>query len=130
VILDSSAAVDYVLDRRPTALWVVEQLESARRVRAPHVIDPEVVGALRRMVLRGRVSAGRATLAVDDFAALRLIRFPHKPLLARVWELRNNVSAADGFYVALAEALDAPLVTTDTSLARAPGLRIEIRSFA
>ena len=130
MILDASAAVDVVLRLEPRASCVDSQLEQAAVLRAPHVIDAEVVGAIRRYFLRGSISSTVGELALGDYESMRMIRFPHKPLLHRVWELRNNLSAADGLYVALAEALDAPLVTTDASLARVPGLDIEIRAFA
>ncbi len=130
MILDASAAVDLVLDREPMASWVRTQMRSAPRIRAPHVIDSEVLGALRRLVLAGELPPERGGKALDDFTALPIIRFAHRRLLRRVWALRDNVTAADGLYVALAEALDAPLVTTDAPLARAPGLEIEIRAFA
>ena len=129
MILDASAAVDVVLRLEPRASWVESQLEQADVVRAPHVIDAEVVGVIRRFALGGAIGVSVAERALGDYEALRMLRFPHTPLVQRVWELRNNVSAADGFYVALAEALDAPLVTTDASLARVPGLEIEIRAF-
>jgi predicted nucleic acid-binding protein len=130
VILDASAAVDLVLDREPMASWVRTEMRGADRVRAPHVIDPEVLGAIRRFVLARRISAERGRAAIDDFAALPIVRFPHRRFLAGVWALRDNVAAADGFYVVLADVLGVPLVTTDASLARAPGLEIEIRAFA
>jgi predicted nucleic acid-binding protein len=130
VILDASAAVDVVLRLEPRASWVDEQLMRAEVVRAPHVIDAEVVGVIRRYVLRGLVGALVGERALADYERLRMTRFPHMPLLRRVWELRESVSAADGFYVALAETLGAPLVTTDAALARVPGLKIEIRAFA
>jgi len=130
VILDASAAVDFVLDNEPSASWVVEQLRAAERIRAPHLIDAEVLAAVRRAVMAGWIPPERGTRALADYAVLRLVRFPHKPLMARAWALRDNVTAADALYVALAETLGAPLVTTDASLARAPGLEIEIRAFA
>lgn len=130
MILDASAAVDLVLDRDPMASWVREQVRGARRIRAPHVIDAEVLDAVRRIVLAGGIAPERGGAALEDFASIPIVRFPHRRLLMRVWALRDNVTAADGLYVALAEALGAPLVTTDASLARAPGLQIEIRAFA
>ena len=130
MILDASAAVDLILDREPIASWVVEQLESAERIRAPHVIDAEVLAAVRRAAISGWISPERGSRALRDYAGLRLVRFPHRRLMSRAWALRDNVTAADGLYVALAEVLGVPLVTTDASLARAPGLEIEVRAFA
>ncbi|HUG65695.1 MAG TPA: type II toxin-antitoxin system VapC family toxin [Gaiellaceae bacterium] len=114
----------------PRASWVDSQLEQADVVRAPHLIDAEVIGVIRRYVLQGQVDAHTGERALADYEKLRMTRLPHMPLLRRVWELRDNVSAADGFYVALAEVLGAPLVTTNASLARVPRLEIEIRAFA
>jgi predicted nucleic acid-binding protein len=130
LILDASAAVDLVLGREPMASWVRDELRAADRIRAPHVIDTEVLGAVRRIVLARGIPSRRGGAALEDFAALPIVRFPHRRLLRRVWAMRESISAADGFYVALAEALEAPLVTTDASLARAHGLEIEIRTFA
>ena len=130
MILDASAAVDFILDREPIASWVKEELGTADRVRAPHVIDAEVLAAVRRAARSGWISPERGSRAIGDYSALRVVRFPHKRLIARAWALRENVTAADGLYVALAELLGVPLVTTDASLARAPGLDIEIRTFA
>ena len=130
MILDASAAVDFVLDREPIASWVKEELGAADRVRAPHVIDVEVLAAIRRVALSGWISPQRGARAIEHYSALRLVRFPHRRLIARAWSLRENLTAADALYVALAELLAAPLVTTDGALARTPGLEIEIRTFA
>ncbi len=88
---------------------------------APHVIDAEVIHALRGMVLRHRLMPGRAAAAVSDFLALPIERYPHRDLLFRAWQLRENFTAYDACYVALAEVLDIPLLTRDARLARAPG---------
>ena len=80
------------------------------------------------LVRAGEVSAGRAGEAVADLAALDLHRHPHLDLLTRAWTLRDNVTAYDAMYVALAEALDAPIVTCDTPLARTPGHRARIEA--
>ena len=81
---------------------------------------------LRRLVRTGEVSADRAAEAIEDLADLDLHRHPHLDLLTRAWKLRENVTAYDAMYVALAEALDAPIVTCDTPLAKAPGHRAHI----
>lgn len=93
---------------------------------APHLIDLEVLQVLRRYVLHGDLAPGRAQEALDDLAALPLERYSHQPFGARVWELRHNLTAYDGAYVALAEALDAPLVTADGPLARSTGHRARV----
>lgn len=112
------------------ASWVRTEILGASRIRAPHVIDAEVAGTVRRIVLAGGMTVERGGRALEDFARMPIRRYPQRRMLRRVWSLRDNVSAFDGFYVVLAESLGAPLVTTDGALARAPGLEIEIRAFA
>jgi predicted nucleic acid-binding protein len=92
---------------------------------APELIDIEVGSALRRLVLAGRLSERRARLALHDLHDLPLVRSPHRPLLPRCWALRGSVTFYDAAYVALAELLAVPLVTTDGRLAAAPGPRCE-----
>jgi predicted nucleic acid-binding protein len=87
----------------------------------PHLADSEVVGALRAQVLRGEVSTADASRALDTWGRLGLERVGARGLLGRIWELRDNLSAYDATYVAVAEALGVPLVTADGRLARAPG---------
>lgn len=91
-------------------------------------MDVEIAQALRRYVREGALDADSAATAIDDLRALDLERHDHEPLLDRVWALRDNLSAYDAVYVALAEALECPLLTCDRRLARAPGLsrRVEI----
>jgi predicted nucleic acid-binding protein len=96
------------------------------RLAAPDLVDLEVVSAWRRLVAAGALDARRAGLAIDDLVALRLGRVPHTSLLARCWELRSTVTTYDAAYVALAERLDAALVTADARLARAQGPRCPI----
>jgi predicted nucleic acid-binding protein len=93
---------------------------------APEVIDLEVASAWRRELLVGHIDEDRSRLALDDLAGLSLARMPHRPLMDRVWELRHNLTAYDAAYVALAESLDATLLTADGRLARAPSLQCEI----
>lgn len=85
---------------------------------APHLLDVEVTAALRRRVRLGQTRPTRAFEALADLADLAALRWDHAPLLGRAWELRENVTAYDGVYVALAEALDAVLVTSDVRLSR------------
>lgn len=115
---------------------VVADTESAEAVRArlradtdhvaPHVIDVEVVNVIRRAHLRGVLDATAAAQAVEDLAAWPGERFGHRSLLGRAWELRANVRGWDAMYVALAEVLDATLVTIDRRLAAAQGPRCPI----
>jgi len=90
---------------------------------APELIDLEVVSVLRRQLSVGKLDRRRARLALDDLLELPIKRAPHRFLLGRCWELRDNLSVYDAAYVALAEALDAALVTADARLAKAPGLK-------
>lgn len=93
---------------------------------APELIDLEVVSVLRRADRAGRLDGRRSGLVVTDLAALPLRRVPHLPLLSRIWELRDNLTAYDAAYVALAEALAALLITADGPLGRASGVRCEV----
>jgi predicted nucleic acid-binding protein len=105
-----------------------QRLAGAADIHAPYLIDVEVVQSLRRLSRLRQLSEERAETAVDAYRRLRVVHYPHVPLLDRIWELRANVSAYDAAYVALAEALDAPLLTCDARLANAPGhaARVEL----
>ena len=102
--------------------WAEEQLSTARDTRslwAPYLIDAEIGQALRRRVAARMLGDDHASEALSKFAGLPLRRIVHTGLLGRAWQLRHNLSFYDGLYVALAELLDAPLVTLDRRLARA-----------
>ena len=128
IVVDTSAIVDVLVSSEPDP--ELRSLVSQGDVHAPHLLDVEVVSALRRHVARGTLSADRAADARKDFEALTIVRYPHVPLLDRIWELRENLTAYDAAYVALSELLGAPLVTCDASLARAPGHEAEVKVFA
>ena len=98
-------------------------------VHAPHLLDVEILHALRGLLLRGDVSRARSEEIRADFDSLRWSRYAHVASLDRIWELKDNLSAYDAAYVALAETLNAPLVTTDARLARAPGIRAEVEVY-
>ena len=93
---------------------------------APELIDLETASVIRRGLLAGRLDNRRARLALTDLVELPLHRAPHRPLLPRCWELRDNLTVYDAAYVALAELLGAVLVTADARLAGAPGVRCEV----
>jgi predicted nucleic acid-binding protein len=93
---------------------------------APHLVDAEVLSVIQTQHRRGRLDDTAAAQAVADLRAWPAQRWPHRPLLPRAWELRGNVRGYDALYVALAELLDAALVTLDTRLARATGPRCEV----
>jgi predicted nucleic acid-binding protein len=122
IVFDASAAVLALINdgdaRRSLA---------GETVTVPHLVDAEVAHALRAQVLRQRVSADDARAALARWARLGLRRFAVVGLLPRIWELRDNLSAYDATYVALAEASGCELVTADGRLARAPGPKCAIR---
>jgi predicted nucleic acid-binding protein len=122
IVLDSAAAVDY-LARLGPGDWVAEQILADPDLHAPHLIDVEVIGALRRLVSAGALVAARARRALEDLRDLDVVRYGHLPFLERMWQLRAHVTMSDAAFVALAEALGATLVTTDRKLAGAHGLR-------
>lgn len=93
---------------------------------APHLLDLEVLSALKGMLHRSEISEPAANLARRDLAALPVTRTPHEPLLERCWELRDNLSIYDASYVALAELMGATLLTSDQRLARSPGIRCDV----
>ena len=92
-------------------------------------MDLEVLHTLRRHILRGTFSRRRSDEAFEDFTNIVFERYPHTSLLGRIWELKDDLTAYDATYVALAEALSVPLVTTDARLARAPGIRAEVEVY-
>ena len=103
---------------------VAERISSPQEtLHAPHLIDLEVAQVLRRYVAHGRLDEERAKQALDDLRDLDLNRYPHDVLLSRIWELRNHASAYDAAYLALAEALDAPLLTSDAGMRSVPDAR-------
>lgn len=130
IVLDASAAVELVL-RLPLGNAVAERLvDPDEAVHAPHLLSVECAQAVRRYVQRGELRPGRGKEALADLADLDVVRHAHEPLLPAIWRLRDNLTAYDAAYVALAEVLDAPLVTLDARLAAAPGhqARVELIS--
>ena len=125
IVVDASALLEFLL-QTPLGARVEARLFRDEEFHSPHLVDVEVTQGLRRLVRAAEVSPDRAAEAIADLADLDLHRHPHLDLLTRAWKLRENVTAYDAMYVALAEALDAPIVTCDAPLARAPGHRADI----
>jgi predicted nucleic acid-binding protein len=123
IVVDASVLVEFLLGRRQVLEAVTRELSGAldEALHAPELVEPEALNALRRPLRNGDVSASQADQAVSELEDLRLIRYPHAPLRSRVWELRDNLSAYDASYLALAETLDGSiLITSDSGLAGTP----------
>ncbi|MGI8727889.1 MAG: type II toxin-antitoxin system VapC family toxin [Solirubrobacterales bacterium] len=117
IVVDASAAVDLLL-RLEGSRRIAAAISAESALDAPELIETEFVSCLRRWNRSGKIDAGRAREALDDFAALPLKLHRHSPLRSRVWDLRDHFSAYDATYVALAQSLDSPLLTTDARLRR------------
>jgi predicted nucleic acid-binding protein len=123
IVVDASALLDLLLVTEK-AHSVAERIASPQEtLHAPHLIDLEVAQVLRRYVAHGRLDEVRAEQALEDLRDLDLNRYPHDVLLSRIWELRNDASAYDAAYLALAEALNAPLLTSDAGMRSVPDAR-------
>ena len=127
-VLDASAAIE---------LFVRDEANPDLRRRvltgsgvAPELIDLESANVIRKMVLRGEIAAAEAREALGEIRDSPVTRIPHRPLIGRVWELRDNITAYDAAYVALAELFGVPILTCDAKLARSSGHDAEIELFA
>jgi predicted nucleic acid-binding protein len=126
IVLDASAAVELLL-LTAGATAVRERISRVdETLHVPHLFDVEVVSALRRYRMTGALSRERAQEVLDDLLQLRVVRYSHHVLLPRVWDLTRTLGAYDAVYIALAEALRAPLVTFDGRLARTAGHRARV----
>ena len=124
VVVDASVVVAALIDAGPLGLWAEAVLLSGP-LAAPHLMPVEAANVLRRSASAGDITGDVASLAHEDLLSLRLDLFPYSASASRVWELRPNVTAYDGWYVALAESLGARLATLDVRLSRAAGPRCE-----
>lgn len=120
IVVDASAVLEVLLQTEK-GRSLEDRLLGGEVLNAPHLLDLEVAQVLRRHVLRGGLDASRAEGALRDYHDLQIERYPHHLFLGRIWELRANATAYDAAYLALAEALDAPLLTLDRKLAEIPG---------
>lgn len=126
LVVDASCICELLIWNR-SADAIRERLAADQDHAAPHLVDVEVLGVVRREYLRGSLDRTEATQAIELLTAWPAERFGHRLLLDRAWELRENLRGPDALYVALAEALDAVLITMDSRLAAAtgPSCRIE-----
>lgn len=122
IVLDASAVVELLLGTELGHLVAARIADPTQALHVPHLVDVEVSHALRRYVHSGDLDRASARAALAVLHELDVERHSHEPLLDRVWALRDNLTAYDAAYVALAEALDATLLTCDARLARAPGV--------
>jgi predicted nucleic acid-binding protein len=126
IVVDASALIETLL-QTPAARAVEDRLFASRQtLHAPHLLDVEVAQVIRRYAAAGEIEGERGRVALADLADFPALRYPHDFLLPRIWELRNNLTAYDAAYVALSEALEAPLVTRDRRLASSTGHRARI----
>ena len=130
VVLDASAVVELVLVTVP-GVRIRRRLSDPRiSMHGPELVDLEVLNVLRRYVNARLVTMDRAMAAVRTLDDLDLQRHRHRPMLRRIWSRRSNLTAYGAAYVALAETLNAPLLTTDARLANAPNLPVPVEVFA
>ena len=125
-VVDASAAAEYLL-RTSLGLKVAEIIEDSLLL-APELLDVEVLSVFRRAVLHRELTEERALRAIDDLMDWPIDRIPHKSLAWTAWQQRNNVTAHDAFYVAVARVSNASLITADGPLARAPSLGIVVEN--
>ncbi len=121
IVVDASAAVSALLNDGPARRAILGQ-----QLHVPHLIDMEVASGLRRQVAGGNIDSDAGWTALDTLRRLGMTRYPAGGLLERVWQLRDNVSAYDAIYIALAEDLDCALLTSDAKFGRTPGIRCSV----
>ena len=128
IVVDASAMTEFLLQTPLGSRVEARLFRDGDDLHAPHLLDVEVAQALRRLIRVGDVLPERAEAAIEDLVDFDILRHAHIDFLARAWALRENLTAYDAVYVALAEALDAPVVTCDGPLGAAPGhtARIEV----
>ena len=126
IVIDASIVIEVLLQTNEGVVIGEKLLIRGESLHAPHLIDVEIAQVLRRYVVRGDLYPERARQALDVLAQFPMTRYAHEPLLGRIWALRDNLTAYDASYVALAEGLRSPLATRDHRLASAPGLATSV----
>ena len=126
IVADASAILELLLRTDAGREGEARLLRRGETIHAPALIDLEIAQVLRRYVVRGELTASRARISLDTLVLFPMERYTHEPLIDRIWGLRDNLTAYDAAYVALAEGLRAPLLTCDAKVASAPGIRTSI----
>jgi predicted nucleic acid-binding protein len=129
LVIDASAAIHVLTGRRPDPR-LLDRIDNADSLHAPHLIDVEALHVLRGLVRGGVVSEDRASEARRGLRRFGLFRYPHAGLVERAWQLRHNFTAYDAMYVALSEMLGCTLVTSDGRLASGSGHEADIEFYA
>jgi predicted nucleic acid-binding protein len=127
IVVDASVLANAIGDDGSDGWQARAELRRADALSAPDLVDVETVAVLRKRWLAKAITANRFSTAISDLADLGIDRYPALPLMRGAYELRANVTAYDAAYVALAEGLDCPLITADARLAKAPGLRCQVK---
>lgn len=126
IVVDASAILEVLLNTPVAAAVGLRLFAENESLHAPHLLDVEVAQVLRRYAAGGHIESARGQQALRDLADFPITRYPHDLFLNRVWELRHSVTAYDAVYLALAEALRAPMVTRDRKLKTASGHRARV----
>ena len=121
IVVDASVILEVLLRTAEAATIDRRLLDPNETLHAPHLLDVEVAQVMRRYVVRGELAAARGREALALLGTFPIARYPHQPLLARMWDLRENLTAYDAAYIALTEALDGVLLTRDKRLGRSAG---------
>jgi len=121
IVVDASAAIEWLLRTQKGSVIEARMFAEGQSLNAPHLIDIEVTQVLRRYVRERALTEARAQERLQSLLDLYILRHRHTFLLRRAWQLRHHLTIYDAVYVALAEALDAPLLTCDAKIAAAPG---------
>lgn len=129
LVIDASAALELLMTTGSGFAVEEHVLESGEPLAAPHLIDIEVLHVIRRFHRTGVLTRQRSEQAIDDFGDLPITRYGHEILRSNMWRMRDNLTAYDAAYIALAELLDAPIVTCDGKLARSSGHDVSVHLF-
>lgn len=130
IVVDASVLANALADDGSDGKLARARLTAGDDLVAPDLVDVETVAVLRKRWMAGDLAKNRFSAAIDDLEDLGLVRYPALPLVRRAFELRDNVTAYDAVYVALAERLDCPLITADRRLAAAPGIICSVEVLA